>query len=967
MPDSLVSFGPFRVDRSAGRLLRDGQHLALRPKTWSVLCFLIDNPGRLISKDELIDSVWNGRAVSDTMPGVSIAELRQALADDARSPRYIETAHGRGFRFIAEIREAPTHAADVPLERSALGAIPVPAEPAKCFVGRATELAALLAFVDRSADRARIMLIGGEAGIGKTTLADTLITEIEHRPDGASKPSFKIGRGQCPPHFGETYRFLPILGALAEICRLNTGARAILRQLAPSWSARLPRRDDGSSSAAPGDLVIDELVIFLQELGPTLLLFEDLHWADHATLDAIIVLAEHPALEHCRVVATYRPADAVANAHPLTRSRREWLRRERAVELVLEGLDEASIREYLEARFPGGPLPVGLAGELLARTCGNPFFLSATVDYLVASGALRSTPEDGTIVSERFEQIASGIPDSLRELVRQRFDEMDEPRRRLLGAASVVGLEADAAAIAAALGESIAATDTACGELARAYSFLSRTGESVWPDGCVSGRYAFRHPLYQRVLYDDVPPSVRRETHVRIAASLVAGFGQRKAEIATVVADHFDRGHAFSEAIDHYVLAADDALVRHGSSDAVANLRRALELSERDSGDATRQALILTRLAQALPCLHGFVGTDFGDLYARARSLAASDADLTQITQVLSGLCLSSLMQGKAGVAEELVRELSDLSSVHHQDATLRWYVGTLSATVLYYQGDLVGTLDHVERGLVAAPLAASFGPIDPRISLWSFGAAALWQAGRPAEGRQYVAAAVAESANAHPLNLTFAVQAEAVLHHWCGEVDGCIAAAARLHSHAEEQGVGEVIALAQILAAWGHSARGNHDAALQGVESGMTTLRSNGAMLNHVYLLATAAEVFLAGGHTESATETLDEAEALIERGGARFWEPELYRWRGEILCRRGGREDEAEALFDKALTLAEQQGSGSLILRSGLGLARLYEKTNRSAAAQTLTKRALRRVERGDGTVDVEQARAFLSTVGA
>ena len=86
-----------------GQLWRGDEEIRLRPKTWDLLCLLVTNPGRLLSKDEIIDAVWGGAAVSDNMPGISVAELRRALQDDTRRPRFIETVHRRGFRFIAAI------------------------------------------------------------------------------------------------------------------------------------------------------------------------------------------------------------------------------------------------------------------------------------------------------------------------------------------------------------------------------------------------------------------------------------------------------------------------------------------------------------------------------------------------------------------------------------------------------------------------------------------------------------------------------------------------------------------------------------------------------------------------------------------------------------------------------------------------------------------------------------------------
>ncbi|HYR97298.1 MAG TPA: winged helix-turn-helix domain-containing protein [Candidatus Binatus sp.] len=98
--DQVISFGPYRVDRAGGRLLRGGTNVPLRRKTFTVLEYLAARPGRLVSKDELLDAVWPATHVTPCVLAGCIREVRRALGDDARAPRFIETAHRRGYRFI---------------------------------------------------------------------------------------------------------------------------------------------------------------------------------------------------------------------------------------------------------------------------------------------------------------------------------------------------------------------------------------------------------------------------------------------------------------------------------------------------------------------------------------------------------------------------------------------------------------------------------------------------------------------------------------------------------------------------------------------------------------------------------------------------------------------------------------------------------------------------------------------------
>jgi DNA-binding winged helix-turn-helix (wHTH) protein len=113
--DSHYLFPPFRLDPINAQLWKGVHELSLRPKTFEVLRYLVDHPGQLVTKTALLDAVWADVSVSESMPAVCVKELRKALGDEARTPRFIETVHRRGYRFIAKITtagggQAPEHA-----------------------------------------------------------------------------------------------------------------------------------------------------------------------------------------------------------------------------------------------------------------------------------------------------------------------------------------------------------------------------------------------------------------------------------------------------------------------------------------------------------------------------------------------------------------------------------------------------------------------------------------------------------------------------------------------------------------------------------------------------------------------------------------------------------------------------------------------------------------------------------------
>jgi DNA-binding winged helix-turn-helix (wHTH) protein len=182
-------FGHFRLDALDQRLWRGKDELVLRPKTFAVLSHLVKHAGRLVSRDELLEAVWPGIVVSEAVLTVCIGEIRQALGDDSREARYVETAHRRGYRFIATVTSSTPF-------------VPAPETPragARSVVGRE----AALGHRDRCLEAARrgaraVAFVTGEAGIGKTSLVDAfphktwpLAREILHRVTRTNQAAFE--------------------------------------------------------------------------------------------------------------------------------------------------------------------------------------------------------------------------------------------------------------------------------------------------------------------------------------------------------------------------------------------------------------------------------------------------------------------------------------------------------------------------------------------------------------------------------------------------------------------------------------------------------------------------------------------------------------------------------------------------------------------------------------------------------
>src|SRR5262245_22567184 len=220
--DRQFAFGQVRFEPRSGEVCRDGRVIKLTPRATAVLCALAESAQQLVTKQELFDRVWGGRAVGDDALTSCIQELRGALDDDARRPRYIETRHRRGYRLMMPAGSAAPQSAAPPAPIET----PAPTE----LVGRAAELDGLArAFDQVRSGRRQLIFVTGEPGIGKSALADAFLERL------CGSHAARIAHGQCLDHHGVGEPYLPLIEALTRLAGTADGAvvKKILAAQAP--------------------------------------------------------------------------------------------------------------------------------------------------------------------------------------------------------------------------------------------------------------------------------------------------------------------------------------------------------------------------------------------------------------------------------------------------------------------------------------------------------------------------------------------------------------------------------------------------------------------------------------------------------------------------------------------------------------------------------------------------------------
>lgn len=613
-------------------LWRNGERLPLPPKAFAVLCALHERAGRLVTKNELLDTAWPGTFVGDAVLKVAISQLRELLGDDARRPWLIETVHRRGYRLLAPITTAAapaTTAATTPPPEA--GAFPA----ADDIVGRDAALAQLLGAWQRArAGQRQLVFVTGDPGIGKTALLDLFAQHLGQEP-AASAPL--VGRGHCLEEFGSTEAFLPFLDAMDTLLR-PAGAgelRDALRRCAPSWLAQFAwmlTPDDGplldrERHGATRERMLRQLAAAL-EIGsaaaPIVLLLEDLHWADPSSVQLLAFLAQRRQEARLLVVASFRPVDVIVAAHPLRETRQRLLTAGLCTEVPLWFLDEADVAAFLQRRL-GGPADAAVASLLHRRSSGNPLFLRSLVDHLRDRGALEQDACGWHLAAGLAPE--EEVPGAVREVIEHGLARLDPDDVALLEAASVAGGPFACAGVAACLDGDPLRVEDACERLARRGDLLRPAGSVALAAGTPGSRYEFVHALIQNVLYRRMAAARRMTAHQRWGLWLEAQGGS-----PGELAHHFalaGTAAAAARAIGHARAAARRAAAVFAHQEAVQHLDGALRLARSDLGrDADVEGELLADLAGAQQRAGQVVAAEATFRAAAAHARARGDAPL---------------------------------------------------------------------------------------------------------------------------------------------------------------------------------------------------------------------------------------------------------------------------------------------------------------------------------------------------
>jgi tetratricopeptide (TPR) repeat protein len=742
------------------------------------------------------------------------------------------------------------------------------------LVGREEELALLRRRWEQATEgEGQVVLLSGEAGIGKSRLVQTLKEQVII--EGATRIEFR-----CSPYH-QNSAFYPVIEHLQRVLQFTrddsaeqkldkleqvlSRSRLDLQETVPLLASLLslpashytlpafsPQKQKEKTQAALVAWLIEET-----EQKPVYNTWEDVHWADPSTLEVLNLVVDQAPTARLYVLLTFRPEFTPP-----------WGNRSYLSQMTLNRLGRQHVETMVEKVTRGKALPSEVVQQIVAKTDGVPLFVEELTKMVLESeavGARRAVPLQSL-----------GIPATLQDALMARLDRL--------------GTAKETAQLGATLGREFSY------DLLQTLSPLTAEtlqqglrqlveAELVYQSGVPpQARYLFKHALVQETAYQSLLKSRRQQLHQQIAQVLEGRFSETKETQPELLAYHYTEAGLTEQAIPYWQRAGQRAIERSAYVEAVAHLTKGLELLKTlpDTPERVQQELTLQlALCDALVTVKGYTAPDVEKTLTRARELCQHLGETPHLVPVLWRLFLFYIIRRELQTTLELSERLLRLA----QSVQDRYHLSAAHACLgitLYWLGELTLARTHLEQAIALYDPQKHPRPTvntaDPRVDCLSYASWTLWHLGYPDQGlkRSHEALALAEGLS-HPFSLAYALGFAAWFHSFRREGPLARERAEALITLSTEQGFPFWLAVGMGVRSWTLAEQGQ-------VQEGIAQMRQSRAP----YALALLAEVYGKAGQVEEGLSALTEALAVMNKTGERVWEAELYRLKGELTLQK-------------------------------------------------------------------------------
>jgi class 3 adenylate cyclase/predicted ATPase len=854
------------------------------------------------------------------------------------------------------------------------------------LVGREQEMALLRERWAQVKDGlGQVVLLCGEAGIGKSRLVQVLTEQVATEPQAWLTPC------QCSPYYQNSalYPMIDLLERVALRFDREESPDQKLRKLegfvvqyglplavaVPLFAAllSLPLGVDYAPLALSPEQqkqqTLHALLTILLRIAaqqPVLFVMEDLHWVDPSTLEFLTLLVDQGPTARILAFFTYRPDFTPP-----------WTGRAHLTQVTLNRLPRRQAAELIGRVAHGKALPPEVVEQVLAKTDGVPLFVEELSKMVLESGLLQELQNHYTLTGP-LPPLA--IPATLHDSLMARLDRL----------AAVKGL----AQLGATLGREFSY------ELLQAVSpwdedTLQRglqqlvAAEFLYQQGLPpQATYRFKHALIQEAAYQSLLRSTRQQYHQRIAQVLEVRFPETAETQPELLAYHYTEADLNEQAIGYWQRAGRRAIERSAHMEAISHLTHGLEVltTVPETLERLRHELDLqVPLAAAWARTRGTSAPEVGEAYARARELCQRLGAPPQLPAVLVGQFMWYLQRGELQTARELGEQLLSLAQRQgDSDLFLSAHVA-LGLTTLFCRGEVAAAHAYfVQGGALYIPAyhraLVVYHGYDLGVFARCYAALSLWLLGAPEQALAQVhEARTLIQELSHPHSLAVALQQVTRLFQWRRDVPATLTWTEAMMALSAEHGFGQYVSHARLLHGWALVAQGQGDEGLDQMRQNLTAYEATGAATWRPYYFALLAEGYGQVGAADEGLRVLAEALAAVQQTGERVWEAELHWLQGELVLQarpqppepegnmlhtrgRTPQTAEAEACFHQALAVARHQRAKSLELRAATSLSRLWQQEGKRHDARELLAPIYSWFTEGFDTADLWEAKALL-----
>ena len=704
-------------------------------------------------------------------------------------------------------------------------------------------------------------------------------------------------------------------------------------------------------------LALRDFLLALSLQQPLVLVFEDLHWADHLSLDLFYFIMESLTQGHILLVAVFRPEEEYRTRYLAAIAGRTC--RGHFTEIRIREMSLVESFQMIDFLLGEGHLTEELKSLIWERCQGNPFFIEEVIQSLIDAGAIYQERGQWQVSAE-FD--SAQLPASIQSVILSRLDHLDEDWRQVLQAAAVIGMVFRKKVLKQALPVQIDVEKILWEMEGRGLIYHER----VIPEE----EYSFRHVLMQEAIYQNILRNRRKLLHQAAAEGIEKLYSERLEEHYESLAYHYEKSGNIRQTIAYLFKAGEKASLSYANETALTQLILGLELlrSLPETLDRKRQEIDFL-LAQGVSLVHsrGHADDLVLETYTRARDLCHETGDSAHLYDVLLGLRRFTLTRGQMQEALVYSQQMLELG-LKHNDPSEQGRAYMMLIETLYYLADFLPIPEYNRKGLALIRDQDRYTHIhqygnDTCLGCQMFLPEALWQLGYPDQAQAELDhQEVLLAGVTHPFSRVMSMFFATIAFRFLRQAQVVQNLMGEMLPMAEDHGYVLFQMLALIQLGWAQAAQGQLEAGTASLTQGIEGLRALKATLFITTPLGSLGEVLAQSGKVDAGLAAIEEGLDISQETGIVNYLAELHRLKGEVL-RQKGDETGAETSFLEAIEVARSQQARSWELRAAASLARLWKAQGRKGEAFTLLNSIYDWFTEGFDSADLRDAKTLLN----